>query len=74
MTRNALKAKQTCLKQMGKGNKPKACNPISDEDINILYDKGVLGPATPQSLLNTIWFNNCVHLGIRGTTECRNVR
>jgi hypothetical protein len=51
MTRNALKAKQKSLiKKMGKGNKPNACSPNSDNDINILYEKHVLDSRTPQSL------------------------
>ena len=62
LTREALKAKQKQLKQQGKGNKPKRTCPLTDEKINILYNKNVLGSHTPQSLLNTLWLNNSVHL------------
>ena len=32
--------------------------------------KKVLGTSSPQSLLNTVWLNNCIiHLGLRGCTE-----
>lgn len=42
----------------------KKTDPLSDDDINILYDIGVLGVTYPQSLLNTVWFNNAIHLGL----------
>ena len=74
LTRDALKAKQRTLKKMGKGNKPNATDPISDEEIDILYDRGILGGTSPKALLNTLWFNNCVSLGLRGTTENYNLR
>ena len=44
---------------MGKGNKPNAADPITDEEIELLYEKRILGKNTPKSLLNTIWLNNC---------------
>nr|XP_022336320.1 uncharacterized protein LOC111132789 [Crassostrea virginica] len=52
-TKQALKAKQKDLKQKGKGNRPKKADPLSDEEINILFDTGVLGVTSPESLLNT---------------------
>jgi hypothetical protein len=49
------------LKLQDKGNKPKRACPPTDEEINILYNRNVLGGHTPQSLLNTlIWLNNSV--------------
>ena len=63
LTCDALKAKQRQLKKQGKGNKPKKSKPIEDEEINILYEEGVLGCSTPQSLLNTMWLNNSVYFG-----------
>ena len=43
---------QKQLKLQDKGNKP------TDEEINILYNRNVLGSHTPQPLLNTlIWLN-----------------
>jgi hypothetical protein len=41
-------------KKQDKGNKPKRACPPTDEGINILYNRNVLGSHTPQSLLNTI--------------------
>jgi hypothetical protein len=49
------------LKLQDKENKPKRACPPTDEEINILYIRNVLGSHTPQSLLNTlIWLNNSV--------------
>ncbi|XP_062579483.1 uncharacterized protein LOC134241461 [Saccostrea cucullata] len=72
-TKQALKAKQKDLKQKGKGNRPQKADPLSDDDINILYDSGVLGVTSPQALLNTVWFNNAIHLGLRGHQEHYNL-
>lgn len=74
LTRDALKAKQKCLKKMGKGNKPKVAASLSDSEVDQMYKKNVLGDKTPTSLLNTIWWNNGVQFGIRGTTEQYNLR
>ena len=44
-------------KLQDKGNKPKRACPPTDEEINILYNRNVLGSHTPQSLINTlIWW------------------
>ena len=72
--RDALKAKQKELKKDGRGNKPKATTALSDEEIDILFDKNVLGTSSPQSLLNIVWLNNIIHFGLRGCTEQRNLR
>ena len=72
--RDALKAKQKELKKDGRGNKPKATTALSDEEIDILFEKNVLGTSSPQSLLNTVWLNNIIHFGLRGCTEQRNLR
>ena len=71
---DALKAKQKELKKQGQGNKPNATTALSGEEIDILFEKKVLGTSSPQSLLNTVWLNNILHFGLRGCTEQRNVR
>ena len=63
--RDALKAKQKELKKQGRGNKPNATNALSKEEIDILFEKKVLGTSSPQSLLNTVWLNNILHFGLR---------
>ena len=56
--RTALKSKQRDLKKKGKGNRPNASVPLTEDHIKLLYDKGLLGESTPEAPLNTIWFNN----------------
>ena len=48
---HALKAKQKELKRQGKGNKPKVITALSDEEIDILCSKKVLGLSSPQALV-----------------------
>ena len=66
MTRETLKAKQKHLKKMGKGNRPNRATMLTDNQVDILYEKGLLGEGTAEALLNTVWLNNCVHFGLRG--------
>ncbi|XP_074629058.1 uncharacterized protein KIAA1958-like [Acropora palmata] len=46
---------------------------LTEEEIKLLYDKELLGTSTPEALLNTIWFNNTTHFGLRGCKEHRNM-
>ena len=73
-TQQAIKAKGKQLKRIGKGNKPNASSPLTDDEIDVLYTKGLLGCSTPESVINTVWLNNCVYFGMRGCTENRNLQ
>jgi hypothetical protein len=53
------------------GNKPNASAALSEEDIQVLYEKHLLGSSTAEALLNTVWFNNTIHFGLRGCKEHR---
>ena len=64
--RNALKSKQKELKSQGKGNAPNAAEALTKEDISILYHKKLLGPFSPESLINSLWLNNMLYFGLRG--------
>ena len=71
-TRKALQSKQRDLKRKGKGSKPNASAALlSEEDIQALYEKDLLGSSTAEALLNTAWFNNTIHFGLRGCKEHR---
>ncbi|WAQ93824.1 hypothetical protein MAR_006295 [Mya arenaria] len=63
LTRDALRVKTKSLKRLGKGNKPLKASPITDEEINMLYEKKILGPSSAASLLNTVWINKCIQWG-----------
>lgn len=70
-TRDALKSKQKELKRHGRGSTPRATTALSDEEIEILFEKKLLGISSPQALQNTVWLNNMIHFGLRGCTEQR---
>jgi hypothetical protein len=55
------------LKKQGKGNKPN--RPITDSELDILYESNLLGGSSPEALLNSMWFNNSVDFGLRGVQE-----
>ncbi|XP_015774306.1 PREDICTED: zinc finger MYM-type protein 2-like [Acropora digitifera] len=69
--RQVLEAQSKELKKDGKGNKPKAAEAITDEEVNILYDKQLLGISNAEALLNTMWFMNTKHFGLRGCEHRR---
>jgi hypothetical protein len=64
-SKEVLKCKQKNLKKQGKGNLPNRADAVSDEEINILFEKGCLGTSSPNALLNTMWYLNTLHFGIR---------
>ena len=70
-TRKALQSKQRDLKRKGIGNKPNASAALSEEDIQVLFEKDLLGSSTVEALLNTVWFNNTIHFGLLGCEEHR---
>ena len=65
--------KQRDLKRKGEGNRPNASAALSEQDIQVLYEKNLLGSSTAEALLNTARFNNTIHFGLRGcksTEKC----
>ena len=73
-TRDTLKSKQKELKRKGKGNKPREASCLTQQEIDTLYEKGAMGLNSPQALVNSIWFNNCMHFGLRGGKEQRDLK
>ena len=73
-TRETLVAKQKELKKAGKGNKTKAAHALTDEEVDVLYGKELLGLSSPESLLNTLWLNNTQQFGLRGCQEHRSMK
>ena len=72
-TRKASVSKQKRFKATGKGNKPNASSSLSKDDIAAFYEKDLLGTSSPEALLNTLWFNNTIHFGLRGCKEHRDM-
>lgn len=73
-TRDVLKSKQKQLKRLGKGNKPQEASPLTDDEITALFTSRVMGTHSPQALINILWFNNCLHFGLRGSKEQRDLK
>ena len=44
---------------------------LCEEDIQVLFEKDLLGSSTVEALLNTVWFNNTIHFGLLGCEEHR---
>ena len=45
-----------------------------DNEIEILFDKKLLGLSSPQELLNAVWLNNMIRFGLRGFKEQKELR
>jgi len=72
-TRKVLLFKQKELKKKGKGkgNRPNAS--IDSDELNTLYEKGLLGTRNLEALLNTLWLNSTMHFALRGCKEHRDM-
>ena len=53
------------LKSVGKENRPNACNPLDEEQVEELWSSGAIGLKSPQQLLNLVHMNNIRMLGMR---------
>ena len=73
ITWDALKSKQKQLRRLSHGNKPREAASLDQNEIDLLFKKEVMGIHLPQALINILWFNNCLHFGIRGGKEQRNL-
>jgi hypothetical protein len=45
------------LKKQRKGNKPNRAQPITDSELDILYESNLLSGSSLEALLNSKWFN-----------------
>lgn len=72
--RDALKSKQKHLKRLGKGNKPNEASSLTPEERDILFERKEMGFSSPKALINTLWLNNCMHFGLRGGKEQRELK
>ena len=72
--RQSLEARSKELKKDGIENKPKATEAITDEEVNIFYNKQLLGISNAEALLNTMWFMNTKNFALRGCDEQRSMK
>lgn len=73
-TRDVLKSKQKFLKKKGKGNLPQRAEAINDDEVEQLWSSGQLADSNPQSIINTLWWVNTVHFGMRSGLPHRNMK
>ena len=72
--RKTLQSKQKQLKKQGRGNKPNASVALTEDEIKVLFDKGLLGVSSLEAILKTLWLNNSLHFGLRGVKEHHDMR
>jgi len=56
------------------GKKPNRVKSLTEEEIDILWNGKQLGHSTPRSLIQTVWWNNCLYFGMRGREEHYDLR
>ena len=72
---NALDAAMKELSATGYGPATREqSEPITIEEENMLWEKGILGDSNPEQLLNTILYLNGLQFALRGGQEHRNLR
>ena len=70
----SLDSEMKRLQSKGLGSKRKQAEPFIVEEENTLWEHGVLGDSTPESLLNTIIHMNGLYFALRSGGEHRNLR
>ena len=68
---STIDAEMKRLQHNGLGNKRRQAEPLSEEDEEILWNKGLLWDHSPQSLLNTMVFMNGLYFALRSGRELR---
>ena len=64
-----LHPQKTCLRQQGKGKLPNRARSLTPDEENVLWESKELGDSSPRSLIQTVWWYNCLHFGMRGRQE-----
>ena len=72
--REVLHEKLVSLKREGKGTLPNQVDTITEEEIEILWQKNQLGDSTPACVINTLWFYFTVFFELSASTDHYNLR
>ena len=69
LSREAIIASRKKIKKEGKGNKPRASEPLESEDFECLWESGALGDSDLETLQNSVRLLVCMHMGMRSRDE-----
>ena len=72
--RASLDAEMKLLQSQGEGSKKRQAEVVTEEEENLLWERGYLGDATPQSLLDTMVFYNGLYFALRSCREHRQLQ
>ncbi|KAL3890368.1 hypothetical protein ACJMK2_002652 [Sinanodonta woodiana] len=72
-SRSVLKMKLKNLKKLGKGINPRASSPVSDQDLQKMYEAQTLGDENPTNLIPSMWLIFTMHFGMRTGKETHNL-
>lgn len=67
--REVLKSKQKMLKKQGYGNKPKTAEPLTEAQLEKLYQAESLGDSNPRALIHSLWLVCTTHFGMKTGQE-----
>ena len=72
--RSTLDSEMKRLKQAGMGSRKRQAEPLTGEEEELLWEKGILGDHSPKALLNSVFFFNGVCFALRSGEEHRRLR
>ena len=72
--KKTLDAEMKRLQSLGLGSQRRQAEPLTTEDEEMLWEKGLLGDATPQTLLDTMVFCNGLYFALRSGREHRQLK
>ena len=68
-SRQVLEGKARIARMEGKGKVPNRARSLSGAEENILWESGQRDSNSSRSLIQTVWWNNRLHFGMRGRKE-----